>query len=62
MHQIREIDQVTFLDVRETFRMSSDASSWLNAIDPASPVASILPDMISMAVSIALMKAVTVAS
>ena len=62
MHQIREIDQVTFLDIRETFRMSSDASSWLNAIDLASPAASSLPDMISMAVSIALMKAVTVAS
>lgn len=62
MHQIREIDQVTFLDIRETFCMSSDASSWRNAIDLASPVASSLPAMISMAVSIALMKAVTVAS
>jgi len=62
MHENREIDQVTFLDFLETFRTSSDASSWRNPIDLASSAASSLLYMISMAVSIALMKAVTFAS
>lgn len=50
-----------FLEFLETFRKSSEASPWLNAINLASFAASTLPHAILMAVSVAVMIGVKVA-